>query len=85
MKILIKNKNIRTILLNIFGGITRCDDIARGLVEAEHEFRIDIPLVIRLIGTNDSAGIEILRQNGFTAFSSLAEAVKTAVKMQGLL
>ncbi len=85
LKILIKNKNIRTILLNIFGGITRCDDIARGLVEAEHEFRIDIPLVIRLIGTNDSAGIEILRQNGFTAFSSLAEAVKTAVKMQGLL
>ena len=77
---MIKNKNITTILLNIFGGITRCDDIARGLVEAEHQFRIDIPLVIRLIGTNDSEGIEILKQNGFTAFSNLSEAVMSAVK-----
>jgi succinyl-CoA synthetase beta subunit len=81
LKILIKNRSINAILLNIFGGITRCDDIARGLIEAEHEFRIDMPLVIRLIGTNDAEGIEILRQNGFTAFSSLADAVRAAVKL----
>ena len=79
LKILLRNKNIKAILLNIFGGITRCDDIARGLVEAQKEFTIGLPLVIRLIGTNDKEGIEILKKNGFSAHSDLSEAVKTVV------
>ncbi len=81
LKILLRNKSIKAILINIFGGITRCDDIARGLVEAEKEFNINIPLVIRLIGTNDREGIEILKNNGFTAFSGLTEAVKAVVNL----
>ncbi len=79
LNILLRNKNIKAILLNIFGGITRCDDIAKGLVEAEKEFHIKLPLVIRLIGTNDMEGIAILKKNGFNAFSDLAEAVKSVV------
>ncbi len=80
LKILSGNKNVKAILINIFGGITRCDDIAMGLIEAEKEFRIEIPLVIRLIGTNDREGIEILKANGFTAFSNLTDSVKEVVK-----
>ena len=80
LKILLRNKNVKAILLNIFGGITRCDDIAKGLVEAEKEIKIGLPLVIRLIGTNDKEGREILQENGFTAFNDLAEAVKAVVK-----
>ncbi len=82
LKILIRNKNLKAILINIFGGITRCDDIAKGLVEAEKEFSIELPLVIRLIGTNDREGIEILKTGGFTAFSSLTEAVKNVVSLK---
>ena len=79
LKILLRNKKVEAILLNIFGGITRCDDIATGLVEAEKEIKIKLPLVIRLIGTNDKEGMEILQNNGFSAFNDLAEAVKAVV------
>lgn len=85
LKILKRNDKVKAILLNIFGGITRCDDIAKGLIEAEKEFHIGLPLVIRLIGTNDKEGLELLQNNGFTAFSSLPEAVKEVVeKVKGL-
>ena len=80
LKILLRNKKVKAILLNIFGGITRCDDIAKGLIEAEKQLEIGLPLVIRLIGTNDKEGIAILENNGFSAFSDLAEAVKAVVK-----
>lgn len=79
LHILLRKKKIRSILLNIFGGITRCDDIALGLVRAQKESRINVPLVIRLIGTNDREGIELLQKNGFEAFANLSEAVKIAV------
>jgi succinyl-CoA synthetase beta subunit len=80
LKILIRNKKIKAVLLNIFGGITRCDDIANGLVAAKKEVDLSLPLVIRLIGTNDKEGIGILKNNGFTVFSDLGDAVKEAVK-----
>ncbi len=83
LAILRKNPSIKAILLNIFGGITRCDDIASGLIEAQREFRIDVPLVIRLIGTNDEKGIRMLVENGFTAFPKLTDAVKAAVEKSG--
>jgi len=79
LRILLRNKKIKAILLNIFGGITRCDDIAIGLIRAEEESTIPVPLVVRLIGTNDIEGIGMLQENGFNAFSDLMDAVKSVV------
>jgi succinyl-CoA synthetase beta subunit len=72
---------VKTILINIFGGITRCDDIARGLVTAKKSIRIDVPIVIRLIGTNEREGAEILRGEGIAVYQDLVSAVKEAVKL----
>jgi succinyl-CoA synthetase beta subunit len=83
LSILRRNPGIKAILLNIFGGITRCDDIATGFLEAEKQFHIGVPIVIRLIGTNDTQGIRMLRENGFSAYSGLSDAVKAVVAESG--
>ena len=67
------------ILFNIFGGITRGDDVANGIVQATQQFPLKVPIVIRLTGTNEREGIEILKRAGFAALSDMDEAVKQAV------
>ncbi len=79
LRILTRNPKIRAILINIFGGITRCDDIANGIVMAKHKLEMRLPLVIRLIGTNEREGREILKREGLAAAESLSEAVKMVV------
>jgi succinyl-CoA synthetase beta subunit len=69
------------ILFNIFGGITRCDDVARGIVEATNRIDIEPPIVIRLTGTNEELGVQILEEAGFSAYTSMDEVVETAVQM----
>ncbi len=69
------------ILINIFGGITRCDDVATALVQVKKTRGIPVPVVIRLVGTNEEAGVRILQENGFEAYSSLDEAAKKAVEL----
>ena len=81
LRILIKNSNIRAILINIFGGITRCDDIAHGLLMATAELDITAPLVIRLVGTNEQEGRALLEQAGHTVFNHLNEAVEKVVSV----
>ena len=71
--------SVRSILFNIFGGITRCDDVAIGIVQATQQFRLTVPLVIRLTGTNEALAIQILTQAGFSALTDMDEAVKQAV------
>ena len=71
--------SVRSILFNIFGGITRCDDVANGIVQATQQFRLTVPLVIRLTGTNEALAIQILTQAGFSALTDMDEAVKQAV------
>ena len=61
MKLLLSDKDVKVVLINIFGGITRCDDVARGLLEAFKEIQTDIPIVIRLTGTNEKEGRELLK------------------------
>lgn len=80
LAILMRNKKVKAVLLNIFGGITRCDDIANGLIEAQKKLAINVPLVIRLIGTRDKEGLHILQSHGLSAFSSLPEAVKEVIR-----
>lgn len=79
IKIILSNPKVRAILINIFGGITRCDDIANGLLMAMKQVDIKVPLVVRLIGTNDQEGRAILEGAGIPARTDLNEAVKAVV------
>ena len=81
-KIILSDKNVKGILINIFGGIMRCDVLAKGLVEAAREIKINVPLVIRLAGTNYKEGKKILDNSGLKIISAsdLGDAAKKVVK-----
>jgi succinyl-CoA synthetase beta subunit len=81
--LILEKGGIKTILINIFGGITRCDDIANGIVEALKQIKLELPMVIRLIGTNDEEGRKILEQNGLESYQSLGDAVEKVVAASG--
>jgi len=81
MNILISDKNVKAVMINIFGGITRCDDVARGLVTALDEIKTNIPVVIRLSGTNAREGLEIIREYGLPTVSTMSEAAKKAIEL----
>ncbi|MGH7481547.1 MAG: ADP-forming succinate--CoA ligase subunit beta [Longimicrobiales bacterium] len=83
LKIITSDPNVQVILFNIFGGITRCDDVANGIVEANRRVDIDVPLVIRLTGTNERKALEILEENGLAASTSMDEVVQKAVELAG--
>ena len=80
-KIILSDKNVKGILINIFGGIMRCDVLAEGVVEAAKETKIEVPLVVRLAGTNFSEGKKILDNSGLKIISAsdLADAAKKVV------
>jgi succinyl-CoA synthetase beta subunit len=79
LRIITSDPNVKAILFNIFGGITRSDDVANGIVQGAREFPLKVPIVIRLTGTNEREGIAILKQAGFSALTDMDEAVKQAV------
>ena len=81
LEIIASDQNVKVILFNIFGGITRGDDVARGIVEATTRIDIAPPIVIRLTGTNEEEGLAILAEAGFSAFSSMDDVVERAVEM----
>jgi succinyl-CoA synthetase beta subunit len=81
LRILQRNPDIKSILINIFGGITRCDDVAEGILTARKTLNLTIPLVIRLIGTNQEKGRDMLQRAGIVAFSDMNEAVQEAVRL----
>jgi succinyl-CoA synthetase beta subunit len=80
LEILLGN-NPRVILINIFGGITRCDDVANALVKVKNNIGIPVPVVIRLVGTNEEQGVQILKENGFDAYKMMHEAAAKAVEI----
>ena len=75
LRIITRNPKVKAILINIFGGITRCDDIAKGILMAMEQIDIKLPMVIRLIGTNEEEGRAMLKEKGFAVAESLSEAV----------
>jgi succinyl-CoA synthetase beta subunit len=79
MRILLKNERLKAILINIFGGITRCDDVAEGIILAREKLGIALPIVIRLIGTNDQKGRKMLSDAGLTAVQNMTDAIRSAV------
>lgn len=81
LEIITADANVKSILFNIFGGITRCDDVARGIVTATSRIDIKIPIVIRLTGTNEQVALQILKEAGFSAYTSMDEVVKKAVEL----
>jgi len=82
LKIILSDKSVKGILINIFGGIMRCDVLAQGVVDAAKEIKISVPLVVRLAGTNFQEGKKILTSSGLKIISAnnLADAAKKIVK-----
>jgi len=81
LKIITGDPNVKAILFNIFGGITRTDDVANGIVTATKQNPLKVPIVIRLTGTNEEIAVKILTENGFSAMTDMDEAVQRAVKL----
>jgi succinyl-CoA synthetase beta subunit len=79
MSILTRDARVRAVLFNIFGGITRCDDVARGLLAALDRLHVRIPIVIRLTGTNEKEARALLGQRGLMALSDMDEAVRAVI------
>jgi succinyl-CoA synthetase beta subunit len=78
---LILAKQPKAILINIFGGITRCDDVANAFASVKRKMDIPVPVVIRLVGTNQEKGREILREVGIETFDTMHQAAKKAVEL----
>ena len=81
LRIITADPNVKAILFNIFGGITRTDDVANGIVTATKLNPLKVPIVIRLTGTNEEIAVKILEENGFVAMTDMDEAVKKAVAL----
>src|SRR5436190_15562995 len=84
-KILMSDRNVRAVLINIFGGILRCDILAEGVIAAVQELGVRVPIVIRMEGTNVEEGKKLLRDSGmnFTTADSMDEAAKNVVQLAG--
>ena len=81
LRIITADPNVKVILFNIFGGITRTDDVANGIVAATKANPLKVPIVIRLTGTNEEIAVRILQENGFSAMTDMDEAVQRAVQL----
>ena len=81
LRIITRDPNVKAILFNIFGGITRTDDVANGIVAATREFKVNVPIVIRLTGTNEKEAFRILEGVGMTAMNDMDAAVSKAVQL----
>ena len=81
LQIVFDDPNTKAILINVLGGITHCDDVARGIIKAANEAEAKKPLVVRLVGTNQQEGQKILTDAGISALNSMEEAAKQAVEI----
>ena len=81
LRIITSDTNVKAILFNIFGGITRTDDVANGIVTATRQNPVKVPMVIRLTGTNEEIAVRILAEHGLKAMTDMDEAVKMAVAL----
>ena len=81
LRIILADPNVKAVLFNIFGGITRCDEVARGIVAALEEVKPNVPMVARLVGTNEEEGRRILAAANMQTATTLAEAAQKAVAL----
>ena len=80
LKIMIST-NPKSILINAFGGITKTDDVARGIIAARSKFKTDIPMVFRLSGTNQEAALKIMKDSNLIAYDNMEEAIQEAIRL----
>ncbi|MEM2483009.1 MAG: hypothetical protein QW365_07950, partial [Candidatus Nezhaarchaeales archaeon] len=81
VKMLLLNPKVKVILINILGGITRCDEVAKGILDALRSTGIKKPLAVRLVGTNEEQGRRMLSELGISVVDSMEDAVRQAVGM----
>ena len=81
LKIVLSDPRVKTLFINILGGITRCDEVARGILEAKEKIGVTTPMVIRLVGTNEAEGKRILKDAGIHVLESMEEAARQVVEM----
>ena len=81
LKIVLSDPNVKALFINILGGITRCDEVAKGILEAKEKLGVTIPMVIRLVGTNEEEGKRILTEAGIHVLESMEEAAQRAVQI----
>lgn len=81
LKLILRDANVKAVMFNIFGGITRCDEVARGILAALDESKGDIPMVARLVGTNEDEGYKLLAKADMIMATSLADAAQKAVAL----
>lgn len=81
LKLVLSDPGVKTLFINILGGITRCDEVAKGIIEARREVGLTKPMVIRLVGTNEEEGKRILTDAGIPVLESMEEAAKQAVEI----
>jgi len=81
LDIILDDPNVKAVMVNIFGGITRCDEVARGIVEAQKIIKRQVPMVVRLVGTNEEEGQRILADASLIPAATLAEAAQKAVEI----
>jgi len=79
--IILRDKQVKAIFINIFGGITRCDDVAKGIVAAFNTLGVKVPVVVRLTGTNEQQGKDILQHTSLLAATSMSQGAKQAVAL----
>ncbi len=80
LKMVLDDPDVKSVLVNVLGGITRCDEVARGIIEAVKDAKEKKSLVVRLVGTNEKEGQKILTAVGINVLGSMEEAAKQAVK-----
>lgn len=81
IEIALMNPQVKAILVNIMGGITRCDEVAKGILAAREEKGIDVPMVIRMLGTNEDAGQKLLENAGIPFLKTMEEAANKVVEL----
>ena len=79
LRIILSDSKVKAVLINVFGGITRCDEVARGIVEAQKQISTDVPMIVRLVGTNEEEGRRILTETGMITATTLTEGAQKAV------
>ncbi len=79
LRIILRDDRVKAVLINIFGGITRCDEVAKGIVEAINTLHVRVPFVVRLVGVNEDEGRQILADSNLVTANSLSEAVQMVV------
>ena len=79
LRIILRDSRVKAVLINIFGGITRCDEVANGIVEAINSLNVKVPIVVRMVGVNEEEGRQILANSKLPSANRLSEAVQMAV------